>query len=168
MQSIFSALLIVGLASSQIVYESQYLGRYYRPYLAPGVVEQLAYPSYAAAPAYAPIAAPTPVLTSGALPAFAPAPTQVLAAPALPAYAPAPTQVLAAPALPSYAPAPAYAPSPVLAAPAVPASTPVIAAPAYAPTPIVAAATPELVPAYSPFVRSAYFIGSNKAKKTSN
>ncbi|VDO84990.1 unnamed protein product [Heligmosomoides polygyrus] len=89
-------------------------------------------------------AAAKPVLTPG----FA----QVFAAPPM----------MAAPVPPPVYAAPAPAPAPFFAAPA-----PAFAAPAFAPAPFMAQAPFATVytPSYAPFLRTPYFIGSNKSKK---
>ncbi|CAJ0590565.1 unnamed protein product [Cylicocyclus nassatus] len=158
----------LAVSHAQVAVNGQFFGRYYaaaKPVLTPGYA-QVAAPVFApAAPVYA---APAPVF---AAPAPAPPPAPVYAAPA-PAMMAAPAPMLAAPvARPVYAAfaAPAVQAAPVLAAP--PAPAPAYAAPApMAPAPAFAPAAPffaaqAYVPAYAPFLRTPYFIGSNKSKK---
>ncbi|RCN40319.1 hypothetical protein ANCCAN_13743 [Ancylostoma caninum] len=187
-------LTAIAASQAQVAVNGPFYGRYYsaaKPVLTPGFAQvgapvvAAAAPVVAAAPApvfAAPAPAPAPVL---AAPAFAPAPAPILAAPApavrpvmaapfmaapvaRPVFAAPPAPVMAAPAVAAF-PAFAAPPAPVVAAPPAPVfaapPAPVLAAP---PAPVLAApvmaAAPAYVPAYAPFVRTPYFIGSNKSK----
>uniref|UniRef100_A0A1I7XN90 Calphotin-like n=1 Tax=Heterorhabditis bacteriophora TaxID=37862 RepID=A0A1I7XN90_HETBA len=171
--NLVSILSTIAVAQSQIAVSSPFYGRYYaaaKPILTPGFAS-------VAAPLAAPLIATAAISRPAvAVPAFS-------ATPVLPA--PAVRPILTASgfnhmaAVPSFAPVPVVAPAPVSALPpATPvmvASAPSINVPAMIPalpsatllaasSPVLAPPVAAVAPAYAPFARSAYFIGSNKAK----